>query len=115
MNFVIIEIMRGGRSVKEYTILIRQGSGTPYSLGTYLDIISAKRAVSNLVDLEEERSRMYFVDNDFFYNKYCYAGNGLKYMCIQEREVTEWKKYSEWDSLENKDNIVYFKDYLKKP
>lgn len=65
--------------MKEYCIYVRQGSGTPYVLKTYPDIISAKRAVDRLVELEEERNRMYFVDNDYFYNKYCYAGS-LKYL-----------------------------------
>lgn len=98
--------------MKEYCIYIRQGSGMPYVLKTYPDIVSAKKAILNLVSFEEERNRMYFVDNDFFYNKYCYAGNGLKYMCIQEREVTEWKKYIETNSF-GKNNIIYLKNYIK--
>jgi hypothetical protein len=99
--------------LKEYCIYVRQGSGTPYILHTYPDIFSAKRCIQRLVDLEEERNRMYFVDNDYFYNKYFHAGN-LKYMCIQEREVTEWEKYSELNNIiKNKNNIVYLKNYLK--
>ena len=98
--------------MKEYCIYVRQGSGMPYILKTYPDIISAKSAVDRLVESEEERNKMYFVDNDYFYNKFSYVGN-LKYMCIQEREVTEWKKYSEEHIIENKNNIIYFKNYLK--
>ena len=99
--------------MKEYCIYVRQGSGMPYILKTYPDIISAKRCVQRLVDLEEERNRMYFVDNDYFYNKYCYAGN-LKYICIQVREVTEWTKYDESKYInKNNNNIIYFKNYLK--
>ena len=99
--------------MKEYCIYVRQGSGTPYILKTYPDIISAKRCIQRLVDLEEERNRMYFVDNDYFYNKYCCAGN-LKYICIQVREVTEWTKYNEGEIIEkNNSNIIYFKNYLK--
>lgn len=60
---------------------------------------------------------MYFVDNDYFYNKYCYAGN-LKYMCIQVREVTEWTKYNESEIINknknnNNNNVIYLKNYLK--
>lgn len=99
--------------MKEYAILIKQGSGTPYVLKTYPDIISAKRAISNLVDFEEEKHRMYFVDNDYFYNKYCHVGS-LKYMCIQEREVTEWEKYSEMKNItNNKSNIIYLRNFQK--
>ena len=55
---------------------------------------------------------MFFLDNDYFYNKYYYAGN-LKYLCIQVREVTEWEKYSEVkNSIKNNNNIVYLKNYL---
>ena len=100
--------------MKEYCIYVRQGSGMPYVLKTYPDIISAKKCVQRLVDSEEERNRMYFVDNDYFYNKYCHAGN-LKYMCIQVREVTKWEKYCEQVSEKtNTDNIIYMHNYFKK-
>ena len=99
--------------MKEYCIYVRQGAGMPYVLKTYPDIISAKRAIERLVEYEEERNKMYFVDNDFFYNKYCYAGN-LKYMCIQVRDVTDWAKYCEINNTtENDSNIIYLKNYLK--
>lgn len=85
----------------------------PYVLKTYPDIISAKRAIDRLVGYEEERKKIYFVDNDYFYNKYCYVGD-LKYMCIQVRGVTELEKYSEVNNIiKNKNNIVYLKNYLK--
>ena len=100
--------------MKEYCIYVRQGSGTPYVLKTYPDIISAKRCIQRLVDLEEERNRMYFVDNDYFFNKYSYVGDGLKYMMIQVREVTVWEKYSEINNINNKkNNIIYFSNYKK--
>ena len=69
------------------------------------NIESAKFAVSDIVSLEEERGRHYFVDNDYFENKYNFAGN-LKYICIKERVVSEWSNYSEY-TKENK-NIYYF-------
>jgi len=99
--------------MKEYCIYVRQGSGIPYILRTYPDIISAKRAVDRLVGYEEERNKMYFVDNDYFYNKYFHAGS-LKYMCIQVREVTEWQKYTETKNIDNnKSNIIYLRNFKK--
>ena len=56
--------------MKEYLILIRRESDSPYILGTHPDIFSVKKAIQNLVDFEEERNRMYFVDNDYFDNIY---------------------------------------------
>ena len=98
--------------MKEYSIYIKQGSGTPYILHTYPNIFSAKMCIQRLVALEEERNRMYFVDNDYFHNRYSYAGN-LKYMRIQVREVTEWENYSEMNNTKKENNIVYFKNYQK--
>lgn len=75
--------------MKEYGIYIRQGSGTPYVIHMYSNIDSAKIKSS-----EEERQRPYFVDNNFYINKYNISTK-LKYFCIKEREVWEWKNYSE--------------------
>lgn len=97
--------------MKEYAILIKQGTGNSYILGTYPDISSAKRAIINLANYEEEKNKMYFVDNDFFDNKYSYIGNGLKYMCIKEREVTDWIKYNECNDDKKFSNIFYLKNY----
>lgn len=98
--------------MKEYSILIRNGSGCPYFLGTYKDITSAKKAILNLVKFEEEKNNMYFVDNDFFQNKYCYA-SCLKYMCIKEREVSDWNNYSEENISGKINNIIYLKNITK--
>ena len=100
--------------MKEYSIYIRQGNGKPYTIGTYNSIYDVKIALGNMVRLEEERQRPYYVDNDFWDNSYSLISN-LRYFCIKEREVSEWEKYSEVSSLEKKqnDNIIYFTNYLK--
>ena len=90
--------------MKEYGIYIKNGNGTPYMIDFYKNIDSAKFAVFDIVSLEEERGRQYFVDNDFFYNKYKFAGN-LKFICIKERDVSNWSNYSEY-AKDNK-NIFY--------
>ena len=100
--------------MKEYSILIRYGNGVPYYYSLlYSNIFAAKKAVLDMVELEEKRNRLYFVDNDFFVNKYSYVGNG-KYMSIQEREVSEWKKFSEVENKNtNNEKIIYLKNYFK--
>lgn len=55
---------------KEYGIYIRQGQGKPYMLQTFNDINLAKIKLFEMIALEEERERPYFVDNDFYNNKY---------------------------------------------
>lgn len=79
---------------KEYCIYIRQGEGTPYILNTFDDIEKAKFKLYEMTLLEDKRLRPYFVDNDFFDNKYNIQTK-LKYFCILERNITEWNKYSE--------------------
>lgn len=54
----------------EYTIFLRHGSAKPYTLGTYKSIEGAKAKLYDIINLEIERKRPFFVDNDFFENKY---------------------------------------------
>lgn len=97
--------------MKEYGIYIRQGSGTPYMIHIFNNLDSAKLKVYEMVCLEDERQRPYFVDNDFFDNKYPMAGK-LKYFCIKEREVTEWYKYSKANEKEkNSSNILFLNNF----
>lgn len=42
----------------------------------------------------DQRGKIYYIDNDFFDNKYPLGLQTIYYQ-IQERDVTEWKKYSE--------------------
>lgn len=98
--------------MEEYCIYVRQGEGTPYLLKSYLNIIEAKKALYEIIHFEEERGRPYYVDNDFFENKYNQAMT-LKYLCIKVREVTEWANYSEEKSLQKNNNkIIYIKNFI---
>ena len=73
--------------------------------------MEARKVINEMVQLEEERHRPYYVDNDFFENKYSLISN-LKYMCLQEREVSEWSKYSEEKAVKNTlDKILYLSDF----
>lgn len=90
--------------MKEYGIYIKQGTGRPYMIHFFNNLESAKLKVYEIIQLEEERGRQYFVDNDYFENKYSFAGN-LKYICIKERNITNWSNYSE-HSKDNR-NIFY--------
>ena len=99
--------------MKEYGIYIRDKQGSPYMLDKFKTIESAKSKLLEMVELEEERERSYFVDNDFFINKYCTTVK-LKYFQIREREVTDWMVFSsEISNYHEKDNIIYF-DFHKK-
>lgn len=100
--------------MKEYCIYVRCKGGTPYILQTFDNITSAKIQLFDMVSLEERRGRPYFVDNDFFENKYNVAIN-LKYFCLKVRDVTEFKPYSEEEEKNNKnDNKIIFCNFSKK-
>lgn len=99
--------------MKEYSIYIRKGSGTPYMIHFFNNIESAKIKLYDMIQLEEDRQRPYFVDNDFFNNKYN-TSTKLKYYCIKEREVSEWQNYSEEKSnQENNNKIIFLNNYKK--
>ena len=90
--------------MKEYTIYARQGNAKPYTIGTYKTIASAKLKLYDIISLEIERKRPFFVDNDFFENKYA-LGSELFYISILERDVKEWRKFSEIDLAKN--NLLF--------
>ena len=99
--------------MKQYGIYIRQGSGCPYMIHYFDNIFNAKAKLIEMVGVEESRQRPYFVDNDFFHNKYNLVGN-LKYFCIKKRDISDWKNYSENISLEKENKkIIYIENFKK--
>lgn len=99
--------------MKEYCIYIKCKNGEPYILSFYSNILNAKQKLFEMIQIEEDRGRPYFVDNDFFKNKYILSSN-LKYYCIKEREVSDFKKYSEEATTKEENNkIIYFQNFKK--
>lgn len=98
---------------KEYSILCIYNRGKPFILDTFENIEVAKIKLYDMISLEEERKRVYYVDNDFFDNKYQIGLQGSKYFCIQEREITQWTKYKvgkENQNHKNKNsNVIMFR------
>ena len=66
---------------KEFCIYIRNGRGTPYNISPYYNFQDTLIALNNMVSLELERGRFFYVDNDFYDNKYPPNMYG-KYFCI---------------------------------
>ena len=92
--------------MKEYCIYVRKGNGSPYIVSSYNDIYSTKEALYNMLSLYDIRKKLYFVDNDFFNNKYPEVST-CDYYCIKERNVSNWIDYKEINSSE-KNNILNF-------
>lgn len=92
--------------IKEYTILCIYNSGCPFYLQTFYSLEDAKYKLFDMISLENERNRAYYVDNDFFENVYPANLQRLKYFCIKERDVTEWVSVVKNNTRKN--NIIYF-------
>lgn len=103
---VIIIDSKGAIYIKEYTILCVYNGGKPFNLQTFYSLEDAKYKLYDMINLEIERNRAYYVDNDFFKNVYPYNLQHCKYFCIKERNVTEWEKTSLVNK--NRNNIIYF-------
>lgn len=99
--------------MKEYGIYTRHGDAKPFMVHVYNNLTQCKVVLYNIISDYEERGREYFVDNDFFNNKYSNSLRGT-YFCIKVRDVSEYKKYSEVESTEEENKkIIYFQEYLK--
>ena len=98
--------------MQEYTIKIKCNGGTPYFLYNYKSFNECYAHLIDMIILEEERGRPYFVDNNFFNNKYKNCTN-LKYFKILVRDVSEWFDYDENNSKNEKNNIIYFNKFQK--
>ena len=57
----------------------------------------------------DNKRKFYYVDNDFFNNKYPYTLNG-DYYCIKQRQVSEWVSYSKFNIYNKK--IIKFNKYI---
>ena len=89
----------------EYGIEVIHGTGMPYMVNSYNNISDCIIALENMLSLYDNKRKFYYVDNDFFNNKYPYTLNG-DYYCIKQRNISKWLKY-EMNTI-RKNNILYF-------
>ena len=96
-----------GDAMKEYTILQQIGEGRTWTDLPYTSLEEAKSALYNKINykFEGRKRQNYFVDNDFFEN--INDSSARYYYCILERNVSNWKKYSNVENTK-KSNILKF-------
>lgn len=100
--------------MKEYGIYRRNNGGFPFMLDIYKDIISVKLRINELVSNWEEKGYQYYIDNDFYNNKYSLSFNNCFYCCIKERDVSEWTNYMEnKNDIKNNSNIIFLNNFKK--
>lgn len=104
----------------EYCIYQINRGGQPFIYHIYDNLENAKLDLYNLISLEKERNRPYYVNNDFYENEYT-PNISSKYFCIRKRTVTQWENYSkqkekqEQENTENKmnkNNLILFENYI---
>ncbi|MBP3597265.1 MAG: hypothetical protein J6J60_07720 [Clostridia bacterium] len=95
---------------EEYTILQIINGGCPFRLLTFKSLQDAKNHLYSMIKTEELRQRAYYVDNDFFENKYPLGLKRMKYYCIQKRSVSNWEKCIENETIiKNTNNVIMFR------
>lgn len=100
--------------MKEYGIYRRNFGGKPFMIDTYKDYISAKIRINELVTYWEENGYQFFIDNDYYENKYPLMLSNCFYCSIKVREVSEWQDYSEVkENIQNNSNVIFFNNFKK--
>lgn len=94
-----------GSILKEFTILNIVNGGSPYYLRSFNSVDQAINAIYNIVSAYDNKRHMFYVDNDFFNNKYPLIFNNCHYIQLQEREVSEWVVYSKEKNLKKISNL----------
>ena len=104
--------------MKEYSILCVYNGGKPFFLNTFYSLEDAKYKLYDMINLEIERNRAYYVENDFYKNVFPPNLQNSKYFCIKERDVSNWNTVSK--TKHKKNNIIYFNNryiifFMKNP
>lgn len=94
-----------GGNMKEYSIYCIYYGAKPFYLSTFNSFMEAKLKLYDMINLEMQRNRPYYVDNEFFDNIFPPTLNNIKYFCIKERTVSTWEKTTEGSK---KNNILFF-------
>ena len=91
----------------EYSIYCIWNGGAPFYLKSYNNIFQAKQDLYEMIELEKERNRIYYVDNDFYENEYP-CSIRCKIFSIRERKVSKWCKYSEKENHIRKEKNIFY-------
>lgn len=95
--------------MKEYCIYNVWNGGTPFITHDKTKSFSQiMNILENIIVWDESVNTKYYVENDFFDNKYPNIVK-CKHYKILVREVSSWKEYTD-DNLttKNKNNVFYF-------
>lgn len=66
--------------------------GKTYNIHIYDNFFNAQNDLYNMIELEKQRNRPYYVNNDFYDNEYPATLN-CKIFCLKERNVSKWEIY----------------------
>lgn len=95
--------------MKEYCIYQQIGDGCPFILQNYSTFNQAKQSLLNIISDFDYKRKIYYIDNDFYENKYILGLPKQFYFQIQVREVSDWINADDF----NKNNITKEKNKCK--
>ena len=82
--------------MKEYCIFVICKGGCPYTVGSYPNIAAAKQALINMISDFDKRRKVFYIDNEFWENKYPMGlQNSIYYQIELMLILMIWKKFEE--------------------
>ena len=103
----------------EYCLYTRVGSACPYitELHSVSNLDDIMRRVEQIEKRHNHYAQIFYIDNDFYNNKYSFNQNGTYYKFLR-RKVFDWEEFDSNEDIYNDkqiyyDNIIYLKNYRK--
>lgn len=69
--------------MKEYSLICSFGNRKPFILDTFYILDQAIAKIYVIIAIDSERNKTFYVDNDFFENKYPLSNRG-RYLCFKQ-------------------------------
>lgn len=106
--------------MKEYVILQQINNGCPWHTVTYKTFEEAHKILLFLTEELEYKRKPFYVDNEFYENKYMLGLPNQRYFQIQFRDVSDWVSVDQENNFvknnvrkkNNQNNILYFKRHI---
>lgn len=75
----------------EYCLYVRNCSACPYIARTFTDIYDVYRFVEEIEKKHNRYNRVFYIDNDFYQNKYSPNVEGIYYKFLKRR-INDWEE-----------------------
>lgn len=77
----------------EYILYCQHGNAQPFFIRTFNDIEEVYRYITELEKRHNHYHQIFYIDNDFYKNKYSIKQNGTYYKFLR-RPVVDWQEFN---------------------